>query len=86
VALTVRHGTRWQCLRLAASYAGFIGGERESLAGRPIQVPQVLNTCEGLLDGLLPGVVAVDMPIGNDPISRRRAADDEVSREFGHAA
>jgi predicted RNase H-like nuclease len=87
VALIVRHGTRWQCLRIAASYAGFIGGERgESLAGTQIQVPQVLNACEGLLDGRLPGVVAVDMPIGNVRISRRRSADDQVSREFGHAA
>ena len=87
VALIVRHGTRWQCLRLAASYAGFIGGERsESLAGTPIQVPQVLTACAALLDGLSPRVVAVDMPIGNAPISARRAADNHVSREFGHAA
>ena len=28
----------------------------------------------------------VDMPIGNLPISGRRSADDQVSREFGHAA
>jgi hypothetical protein len=58
----------------------------QSLAGTPIQVPQVLNACEGVLDGRLPGVVAVDMRIGNAPIFARRSADDQVSREFGHAA
>jgi len=59
VALIARRHSRWQCLRLAASYADFVGGTRsKSPTGAPIPVPQVLTACEGLLDGLLPGVVA----------------------------
>jgi predicted RNase H-like nuclease len=86
-ALIARRGIRWQCLRLAASYADFVGGiQGESLSSPSIPIPEVLHTCAALLDGLSPAVVAVDMPIGNAPISARRGADDEVSRAFGHAA
>jgi hypothetical protein len=52
----------------------------ESLSSLPIPIPEVLNTCAALLEGLLPAAVTVDMPIGNDPISMRRAADDYLSR------
>jgi predicted RNase H-like nuclease len=87
VALIVHRGSRWHSLRLAASYADFVGGpQRENPSGTAIPIPDVLNTCKELLDGLLPRVVAVDMPIRNALISSRRYADDQVSRSFGHAA
>jgi predicted RNase H-like nuclease len=87
VALIARRSSRWQCLRLAANYCEFVRGTcSESPISTAIPVTRMLIACQNLLDGRLPGVVAVDMPIGNVSIIGRRSADDQVSREFGHAA
>jgi len=50
----------------------------------PVDAKAVLTVCRELLDGMQPGVVAVDMPLATTSIEARRRADGEVSRRFGH--
>lgn len=87
IALLQRHGDRWDCLRAAPSYAAFCQpyfAWSDRITGAPVDHVAVLDTCRDLLGGGMPSVIAVDMPLASTPVTCRRAADDLVSRRFGH--
>jgi predicted RNase H-like nuclease len=85
VALVVKQGLRWRCLRVAPSYTAFCNDNFSWLApvrGALPDVKKLLDVCSALIghDVL---VVAVDMPLATQPITGRRVADDLISRQFG---
>lgn len=89
VALVRKAAGFWECLALAPSYDSFIElgkgepvGWAEVPHGSVPDVPLLLDTARRLCQGPV-DVVAVDMPLSTTPIVGRRAADDEVSTEFG---
>ena len=91
VALLINVGGRWRCAGLAPSYRQF-----EELAdsepvnwdlkptGRRPDLDRLLAVCRQLLDGEQVSLIAMDMPLSLEPIIRRRAADNAVSRAFGN--
>ncbi len=85
IALLEKQGGSWLCRRLAPSYEAFCRDFEwsEKVQGSEIDVSALLDMCRKL-SGVWPGVVAVDMPLSNDQIDKRRNADNEVSRQFGH--
>ena len=60
------------------------GGEIEwrSTKGAPCETAPLLQAAIRLT-GRMPDVIAIDMPLSTEPISRRRAADNLVSSAFG---
>ena len=52
---------------------------------RTAGLPDVLDRSCAMLEGCLPDVVAVDMPLSYAPIVGRREADRAISRTFGAA-
>lgn len=85
VALVAHRGGRWTHVSSAPSYGTFLGRQEARPAGARIDVAAVLARCKTLLGGVLPAVVAVDMPIGSARIRARRHAEAQVSTRFGHA-
>lgn len=85
VALLRRNGSKWECLRLAPSYGSFCEGVgwKGAISGGAADVPVLLAVAQRV-SGSKPLVVAVDMPLANTRIDARRAADNAVSRAFGH--
>lgn len=87
VALVQKNASGWYCVALAPSYASF--GSTviwdASVSGGGPQFDQLAAASKKLLDGSLPSVVAVDMPLSLEDITCRRSADSLVSRRFGHA-
>lgn len=51
--------------------------------GRRPDLNRLLAVCRQLLDGEQVSLIAMDMPLSLEPIIRRRAADNAVSRAFG---
>lgn len=89
VALLKGSKRRWKCVALSPSYGQFV-----SLAqGVAIDWSQPPSAGEADVDALIGAaasllgkavdLVTIDMPIANDIIIRRRAADDAVSTQFG---
>lgn len=91
VALVAGAGSAWRCVAVAPSYASFCAyGESGATVwesgpprGEAPDAAALLRACRLLLHGGEVPVVAVDMPLSKDAITRRRAADNEVSRAFG---
>jgi predicted RNase H-like nuclease len=90
VALIAEDERGWRCVAVAPSYESFVGlsGRRpvnwsQKRAGASPDAPELIAACQELLNGNAPTVVAVDMPLGKVRITRRRVADDEISRKFG---
>ena len=81
VSLWVREESGWQCIEVSQSYAEFCDKASEPGRCRP-NVAELLSRCKELGDGAELRVVAVDIPIANEAVTGRRAADDEVSRRF----
>jgi len=89
-AVLVSSGKSWRCAGVAPSYASFfalgdgvhIPREGPAPPGGDPNAEQLLQACARLA-GRQATVVAVDMPVATVPISGRRPADDEVSRNFG---
>lgn len=89
VALVSRGVLGWRCVAVAPSYQQFV----ELSQGTPVNWdqrptgsapdPAALIAAATALAGAPPDLVAVDMPLARTPITRRRAADDAVSRAFG---
>lgn len=70
VALFRRVDLRWRCLRTAPSVASFgapVPWEGE-VAGGPIDVRALLDTCSRLLGGVFPVVVAASLPMARLPV------------------
>ncbi len=86
VALLERNGARWTALRVAPSSAAFCSdfGWSEQFPGAAINVRELVDACEKRLTGSRLSVVAIDMPLSTTRIDKRRRADQEVSRRFGH--
>lgn len=88
VALAVESPSGWQLLAAESSYSRFFalakeGAEREVRpSGSKPSASALLETCY-LLCGSFPDVVAIDMPLSNEPITERRSSDNAVSRAYG---
>jgi predicted RNase H-like nuclease len=72
-------------VRLAPSYSAFCSDFRwdAAVTGGKANVHELISTCSSLLGHVRLAVVAVDMPLSNQPISGRRVADNLVSQQFG---
>lgn len=80
----------WECVAVAPSYASFVelaNGNNINWEARPGGgLPQpclLLQAAAALLGDTEVTVVAVDMPLSRQPIVRRRACDNAISRAFG---
>lgn len=88
VALVTSQGSGWRCLAVAPSYAAFdhlSQGIPVAWTARPhssAPSSDALLTAVERLAGRPPDVIAIDMPLSHQPITKRRAADDVVSRCF----
>ncbi len=88
VALAVEDASLWRLLAVEASYAHFLDRAHglEPGVGRPKgSKPDagVLVAAVSRLIGRAPDCVAIDMPVGPNPIIGRRACDDAISRCYG---
>lgn len=85
VALLIKNGVRWRCLRVAPSYAAFCDtfSWDEPVHGGKADVPGLLAVCTTLAGRDTLAVAAVDMPLSSGPICSRRVADNLVSKHFG---
>lgn len=85
VALLMKNGERWHCVRVTPSYESFCRTFRwdAPVHGGRADIPQLLATCSSLIGRGDLAVVAVDMPLSRWPIRSRRVADNLVSKQFG---
>lgn len=82
IALIVREGSRWRCVAVHASQEEFTAAAgHDPVPG--LEASALLRASEELLDGGTVAAVACDMPLSLQPITGRRAADNETSRAFG---
>lgn len=74
---------RWRLKNVAPSYAAFAETAAcgWTMGHRP-DVSELLRSAAALA-GRRPAIVAIDMPMSLHPITRRRVADDAVSRAYG---
>lgn len=78
VALAARERDGWRIIAAASSIAGFVrlpGGERDASVAGVIDAAAEIGSRR-------PALVAVDMPMMDEPIDRRRAADNAVTRAY----
>ncbi len=87
VALVVRQDGRWSLRAVAPSYAHFLGlarGERlEAVPTGALPDVAALLDAARRLAGAPVTLVAVDMPLADEPIVGRRVSDDAIARAFG---
>ena len=92
VALVVSDSVGWRCAAVAPSYEAFF----RFAQGIPVdwnvpQFPGSAPSARKLLDAACQlakapvGIIVIDMPVSTEPIVGRRAADNEISMEFGKA-
>lgn len=79
----LRNGT-WRCLRVAPSCVSFSGRLDWSgdMAGGPVDVASLLQTCRGLLGGELPAVAAASTPLAQPGRRRRALTAQRLRRDF----
>jgi len=85
VALVRSRGSRWECVRLAPSYASFLAESRVDFRERPsggLPDPAALHAACVRLAGAAPDVIAIDMPLAMRPIVARRAADNAIASAY----
>jgi predicted RNase H-like nuclease len=88
VALAVEGPRGWRLAAVDASYDHFVerAAGTEPGLGRPrgaiAEAARLVEAVRGLV-GRAPDCVAIDMPVGRSPITRRRRCDDEISRAYG---
>jgi predicted RNase H-like nuclease len=93
VALVQKRERGWHCLALAPSYESFVAirtgraldWKHEPLSGSRLQPADLLRQASRLLGGGKVTIVAADLPLAYSAITKRREADDEISRSFGAA-
>lgn len=90
VALVVESEKGWSCRAVAPSYEQFIAlgsGETVDWSHRPTgskpNIKKLLEASQALVGLNQVKVIAVDMPLSLDKITKRRLADSEVSRAYG---
>lgn len=88
VALVIQEGNSWRLIASSPSYqafnalaAGDASREIRPLGSRP-DASELLASSLALA-GCQVDLVAIDMPLANEPITARRAADNAVSRAYG---
>jgi len=75
-------------IRVARSYGEFtdtppaVSGWLEPPVDRPVSIHSVIAEAD-LLVGMLPQIVALDIPLATGPITGRRACDSAISRAYG---
>ena len=84
VALIAGETAGLRLMSVASSYTEFCTGPGISRGSEP-EPPALLERAAALA-GRPVSLVSVDMPLARTPITRRRAADDAVSRAFGAMA
>lgn len=91
IALVRNAGDTWQCVRLAPSYERFenlaegdpVDWDSKPTGSRP-DLDRLLAVCRQLLDDQQVSLIAMDMPLSLEPVTRRRTADNAVSRAYGN--
>lgn len=86
VALVLEDGHGWRLCEVAPSYPIYERLDSGEAWPRPVgSKPDVtaLIAVSLRLCGKAPDIVAVDMPLANEPIIARRKSDNAVSREYG---
>lgn len=90
ISLVRRLNEEWVCVALAPSYEQFYllsEGQSVDWAMKPKgsypDIPKLLESCRKFLEGQLPSIITIDMPVSLQPITSRREADTKISREFG---
>jgi predicted RNase H-like nuclease len=81
VALVSEEGGRWRLLRVASSYAMFLGIETSIAVGKFDAAALVAVSTN--LRGAPPTLIAADIPLSHSPITSRRASDNQVSVAYG---
>jgi predicted RNase H-like nuclease len=91
VALVRNAHYTWRCVGLAPSYIQFEhlaasdpGDSGSKPTGSRPDLDRLLAVCRRLLDGEQVSLITMDMPLSLEPITRRRAADNAVSRAYGN--
>lgn len=89
VALVKKSGSTYECLRVAPSYASFIGLARgqkvnwnSRFSGSSPNIKELLNAAEKLAGNKV-DIVTIDMPVSTKEITGGRDADKAVSSAFG---
>jgi predicted RNase H-like nuclease len=87
VALVQGQGKKWKLIAACSSYQSFLDLKVGQLViddqGGEANPKALLEKCKELSGGLSVKVVAVDMPLGRELIKGRRAADNQVSQQYG---
>ena len=85
VALVERDGASWRLVRVAASYQAFLSNDDLEGARHRGSTPDphALLSKTAELTATPVSVVAIDMPLSNDPITRRRVSDNAISSLYG---
>lgn len=88
VALIAETDGLWRCMAVAPSYAAFLAATQmqpvDWAARHRGQLPDMdalVAACRALV-GQAPDVIAIDMPLAHEPITRYRAADRALSKVF----
>lgn len=88
VALVVEHPKGWQLIAVAPSYQHFqaLADPGRTIEPRPSGSSphplQLIAAAEALCDRSV-DLVAIDIPLAQSPIVKRRASDDAVSKAYG---
>ncbi len=93
VALAAEEPSGWRLVAVEAGYDHFVAraagadlGLGRPRLGRPrgaiAQAAQLVDAASRLA-GRAPDCIAIDMPVGPRPITRRRCCDDEISKAYG---
>lgn len=85
VAAVERHGVNWRLVRVAASYQAFLSKDPLKSARHRGSTPDphALLSKTAELTATPVSVVAIDMPLSNDPITGRRVSDNAISSLYG---
>ena len=85
VALVERHGANWRLVRVAASYQAFLSDDQLEGARHRGSTPNphALLSKTAKLAATPVSIVAIDMPLSNDPITGRRVSDNAISSLYG---
>jgi predicted RNase H-like nuclease len=86
VALVGTGGAGRKLIRVAPSFEDFVLGATPQVWGHRhdfrASLADVLGTAEKIANGAV-SVIAVDMPVGREPVRRRRLCDQMISSRFG---
>lgn len=82
VAVIVQTGSRWRLAGSASRYADFHRLAGRAVDGAPHEADEILDSARQLT-GVMPQIVAIDMPLAEGPITGRRVSDNLISSAYG---